>query len=495
MLEILKAKDMTPEQWHRAHRVVASILTFCYLLFIVVEAINHKEDITGFVVFRIVFYALSTLLLYLNLHVNKTKKMGMIIYALSFIIVYGMVCTYNGIGVTVFAFPIALVFNVYMNSRALLIGFLFATLLAGVKAAFFKGDGDMVSYNVMNTITMAYVAGIYSAVRVSNLLIRFDKENMNKIEEQVEFRDKAAETISGVVSQLDDAFKFILQELDSIKSILSNCNNSIHNITDSSASNAIELDSQSTLTTQVHNRLSSIHSITGIANDTTSNLKGIIDNSDKIVNELNKQSNIVDSNTNNISETVELLVDNVQKVSGITEAILKISSQTNLLALNASIEAARAGDAGKGFAVVADQIRTLAEETKTSTEQITEIINELKTITNSTQEGVSNSAESIDLQRNYVLEVAKSFKSIESGMDVLVDGITTINDEVTEVFNDNKGIVSSSEVMTASSAKTLIEAKECQEVIDEAVCSFDYFVKIVNNAAKELIKLKDLTQS
>ena len=57
-----------------------------------------------------------------------------------------------------------------------------------------------------------------------------------------------------------------------------------------------------------------------------------------------------------------------------TGVIENITSQTNLLALNASIEAARVGESGKGFAVVADQIRTLSEETKSSSNQIRQSI-------------------------------------------------------------------------------------------------------------------------
>jgi len=71
------------------------------------------------------------------------------------------------------------------------------------------------------------------------------------------------------------------------------------------------------------------------------------------------------------ANNTEQIKESTRGMDDIIALIMEIASQIHLLGLNAAIEAARAGDAGRGFNVVAEEIRNLAQSTRTSAKDVT----------------------------------------------------------------------------------------------------------------------------
>lgn len=98
----------------------------------------------------------------------------------------------------------------------------------------------------------------------------------------------------------------------------------------------------------------------------------------------------------NTEHSIESLKNAMTEVSEFAQTIGNITSQTNLLALNASIEAARAGENGKGFAVVAEEVRILAENSKTASESIKGIIANIEELLEEVQTANKKNVSSIE---------------------------------------------------------------------------------------------------
>lgn len=493
--KFLNRQELTPEQYRRANSVMMMILTVSYLIYTVIEFMNKDAD-TNMTMFylRCGLYLGFALAIQIIVRLNMYKKSSMVFMAFTFIFAYIGVVVGNGVIVLVMAFPALIGFMTYLNARVVMLGCLISFIVCVVKTAFLKLAGLDELYLQANLITMSFVIGTYGAFQAINLLIAFSKEDQIVIKQEVARQKQVADTVAGIVEKLDGDFREVMNELDLLHSSVDSASIAMDGIAASSESTAEAVNQQADMTGQIQARLEHTNETAIEAMDTTENLKQVVVTGKELADELQKQSVIVDQNTTRISETMELLVTNVEKVSNITSSIINISSQTNLLALNASIEAARAGDAGRGFAVVADQIRSLAEETKKSTEQITCIINELMAATNDTQAGIEESVESINVQRQKVEEVNASFTEVEAGMLGLQRGVSSMSQEVSEVLEANKVIVDSIALLSAASEEVSAGTQTSKETLDDTVGILGGFVSTVEGTFDQLEILKDTVE-
>lgn len=492
MTNIFKKQNLTQEQYKRANRVMSIVLIISYIVYTIVELLNiGKFDSGNSWIIRCGIYVammIATLITYLTL---KTKKRCMIILALSFLIAYATLVYGNGVVVIALAFPVLIGFMIYLNSVLVGMGCISTFIIAVIKCILVLNTGDKVLFNYGLLLMAGLVVATFGALITINLLISFSKEDRAVIESEALRRAEVTESVEEIVEKLDVDFRQMVDELKEIETAMESADIAMQGIAGSSESTAQAVNGQAQMTTDIQTSIESANELAANASTTTDDLKGVINEGKNITDELLVQSDIVDKNIVQISDTIEQLVNNVQKVSSITAAIVNISSQTNMLALNASIEAARAGEAGKGFAVVADEIRKLAEETQNSTEKITDIINELINVTNETQAGIQESSDCINLQRMKVDEVSASFSKIEGGMKRLQSDVTDMAKEVGIVLRANTEIVGSISLLSASSEEVSAGTQTCRETIDMAFENLENFSAKVDGTFEQLKVLKE----
>ena len=117
-----------------------------------------------------------------------------------------------------------------------------------------------------------------------------------------------------------------------------------------------------------------------------------------------------DSQARQTRDLMIKLDESARQIGKIVELINQIAEQTNLLALNATIEAASAGEAGRGFAVVANEVKELARQSASATQDIRLQVSLI-------QENTSNSMEAIDDVAKVIEQVSQIASSIAAAVE------------------------------------------------------------------------------
>ncbi|MGL5446948.1 MAG: methyl-accepting chemotaxis protein [Rhabdaerophilum sp.] len=224
-------------------------------------------------------------------------------------------------------------------------------------------------------------------------------------------------------------------------------------------------------------------SVAAAADQASANVAGLAGSGDELARAIGEIGRQVRNSTEiasravvHASETdqqVQQLALSAQRIGEVVALINSIAAQTNLLALNATIEAARAGEAGRGFAVVAQEVKDLANQTRTATEQIAESVSAMQSVTDSTItaiQGIGEAIASLDsiskLIEGSIVEQDRATHDIAMNVQQAARGTEEVSSNIAQVNQAAASTGSAATQVMASASDLARQAERMREQVD-----------------------------
>ncbi|WP_455203388.1 methyl-accepting chemotaxis protein [Kaarinaea lacus] len=276
-------------------------------------------------------------------------------------------------------------------------------------------------------ITRAIAGPLKAAVRAmhdiaagdGDLTQRLQQRGHDEISELAAEFNLFAENIQNIIGQVSQSAKHLIGSSEQMKQSTAVTGDTIRR-------QKQEMDQASTAVTQMSATSHEVAQNAELTADATKDANAQTQEGRQVVNQTLDSIQRLTDKTQQTAQAIEQLGTDINQISSVIDVIRGVAEQTNLLALNAAIEAARAGEQGRGFAVVADEVRTLANRTTQSTEEIQSKVEHLQKDASS---AVVSMLENRDLAENTMQSAAKAgaaLDSITSAVERIADMTTQI---------------------------------------------------------------------
>ena len=307
------------------------------------------------------------------------------------------------------------------------------------------------------------------------------------------FEQAVTKTVDAVI--LMSAMDLTLEtNVANVKQISTSISDAVDQISESSQSTANIASEVS----KAHENLTS--TIIEVA-DESSKIMEDINNCEKELTSISGLSTSAISSANEMKSEIYELFDIIRSMNEVITEINSISSQTNLLALNASIEAARAGEAGRGFAVVAEEIRQLADETKSLTGNMGTFITKIQEASKKSSSSVDTTVAELEHINDNIQNVWKITESNRTGMGHITDSVSSlasvseeISSSMNELDNQMQHVNDQCKSLKQNTASLMASSRSIEELVEPSKKiekHLDESTKIMGNMARDAFYMLD----
>ncbi len=246
--------------------------------------------------------------------------------------------------------------------------------------------------------------------------------------------------ISAGLNNVSSSFRKIIQDLSGASSQLASAAEETSAVTRDTNQNILRQQQEvEQVATAMNEMNATVHEVAQNAASAANAAHNADEQASKGKQVVEKTMDVIESLADEVNSTghaIRDLAKDSENIGSVLDVIRGIAEQTNLLALNAAIEAARAGEQGRGFAVVADEVRTLAQRTQKSTQEIQEMIERLQKGTATAVNAMEKSQEQAHAGVTQAAEAGTSLDAIK----LAVDNISDMNTQIASAAEEQSAV-------------------------------------------------------